>query len=85
MVTTITAIGVSAVGVVADVSPNSTGLPGISTLCNMVGALLTIGLIACVAGLVSPPSSGPSARTAPTRTWRAEASPAFWWPLSPPC
>ena len=52
MVTTITAIGVSAVGVIADVSPNSTGLPGISTLSNMVGALLTVGLIACVAGLV---------------------------------
>jgi Family of unknown function (DUF6112)/Type IV secretion system pilin len=52
MVTTITAVGVSVVGVVADVPPNSTGLPGISTLSNMVGALLTVGLIACVAGLV---------------------------------
>ena len=52
MVTTITAIGVSAVGIVADVPPNTTGLPGISTLSNMVGALLTVGLIACVAGLV---------------------------------
>ena len=50
MDSTIFAIGVSAVG--ADVSPNTTGLPGISTLSNMVGALLTIGLIACVAGLV---------------------------------
>jgi hypothetical protein len=38
--------------VVADVSPNSTGLPGIGALSNMVGALLTVGLIACVAGLV---------------------------------
>jgi hypothetical protein len=38
--------------VLGDVSPNSTGLPGISTLSNIVGALLTIGLIACVAGLV---------------------------------
>jgi len=36
------------VGVIADVPPNSTGLPGISTLSNMVGALLTVGLIACV-------------------------------------
>ena len=35
-----------------DVSPNSNGLPGITTISNMVGALLTIGLIACVAGLV---------------------------------
>ena len=52
MVTTITAIGVSGVGIVADVLPNSTGLPGISTLSDMVGALLTVGLIACVAGLV---------------------------------
>jgi hypothetical protein len=37
---------------IADVSPNTTGLPGISTLTNIVGALLTVGLIACVAGLV---------------------------------
>jgi len=52
MVTTITAIGVSGLGIDADVLPNSTGLPGISTLSDMVGALLTVGLIACVAGLV---------------------------------
>jgi hypothetical protein len=52
MVTSITPFGVRAVGIVADVSPNTTGLPGIGTLSNMVGALLTIGLIACVAGLV---------------------------------
>ena len=43
---------VAAVGIMADVTPNTTGLPGISTLSNIVGALLTIGLIACVAGLV---------------------------------
>jgi hypothetical protein len=36
----------------ADVSPNTTGLPGITTISNIVGALLSIGLIACVAGLV---------------------------------
>jgi hypothetical protein len=35
-----------------NVSPNSSGLPGISELSNIVGALLTIGLIASVAGLV---------------------------------
>jgi hypothetical protein len=35
-----------------DVSPNTTGLPGINTMSNIVGALLTIGLISCVAGLV---------------------------------
>ena len=34
------------------VSPNSSGLPGISELSNIVGALLTVGLIASVAGLV---------------------------------
>ena len=34
------------------VSPNSSGLPGISELDNIVGALLTIGLIASLAGLV---------------------------------
>jgi hypothetical protein len=36
----------------ADISPNTTGLPGLSTLNSIVGALLTVGLIACVAGLV---------------------------------
>jgi hypothetical protein len=34
------------------VKPNSNGLPGLSVLQNMVGALLTWGLLACVAGLV---------------------------------
>jgi hypothetical protein len=34
------------------VSPNSSGLPGITELENIVGALLTIGLIAALAGLV---------------------------------
>ena len=40
------------VRVVADISPNTTGLPGISALQNIVGALLTVGLIACLGGLV---------------------------------
>jgi hypothetical protein len=35
-----------------NVSPNTTGLPGISELENIVGALLTIALIASLAGLV---------------------------------
>lgn len=34
------------------VSPNNSGLPGITELENIVGALLTIGLIAALAGLV---------------------------------
>jgi hypothetical protein len=34
------------------VSPNTSGLPGITELENIVGALLTIGLIASLAGLV---------------------------------
>jgi hypothetical protein len=34
------------------VSPNTTGLPGISELNHIVGALLTIGLVASLAGLV---------------------------------
>ena len=38
--------------ILGDVSPNTTGLPGITTISNIVGALLTIGLISCVAGLV---------------------------------
>lgn len=35
----------------ADISPNTTGLPGISALQQIVGGLLTIGLIAAVAGV----------------------------------
>ncbi len=35
-----------------NISPNTTGLPGISELQHIVGALLTFGLIAAVAGLV---------------------------------
>ena len=37
---------------IADVTPNTTGLPGISTLSSIVGALLTVALIACLGGLV---------------------------------
>lgn len=34
-----------------NVTPNASGLPGISELEHLVGALLTIGLIAALAGL----------------------------------
>jgi hypothetical protein len=34
------------------ITPNSDGLPGLSVVKTMVGALLTWGLVACVAGLV---------------------------------
>jgi hypothetical protein len=34
------------------INPNNNGLPGLSVLKEMVGALLTWGLVACVAGLV---------------------------------
>jgi hypothetical protein len=34
------------------IAPNTTGLPGITELESIVGALLTVGLIASVAGLV---------------------------------
>lgn len=34
------------------VNPNENGLPGVSEARKLVGALLTFGLIACVAGLV---------------------------------
>lgn len=34
------------------ITPNSSGLPGISELQNIVGALLTVGLVAALAGLV---------------------------------
>lgn len=35
-----------------NISPNTSGLPGLSELQSIVGALLTLGLIASVAGLV---------------------------------
>jgi hypothetical protein len=34
-----------------NITPNTSGLPGISELQDIVGALLTIGLIAALAGL----------------------------------
>ena len=34
-----------------DITPNTTGLPGIAALEKIVGALLTFGLIAAVAGV----------------------------------
>lgn len=34
------------------ITPNETGLPGLVVLRQIVGALLTWGLVACVAGLV---------------------------------
>jgi len=34
-----------------NVSPNTSGLPGIAELENIVGALLTVGLVASLAGL----------------------------------
>ena len=34
------------------ISPNQDGLPGLAVVKSIVGALLTWGLIACVAGLV---------------------------------
>jgi len=34
------------------ITPNGTGIPGLSTLQSIVGGLLTAGLIACVAGIV---------------------------------
>ena len=34
------------------ISPNQSGLPGLAVVRSIVGALLTWGLVACVAGLV---------------------------------
>ena len=34
------------------ITPNDSGLPGLAVLRQIVGALLTWGLVACVAGLV---------------------------------
>lgn len=40
--------------VAVPVTPNTTGLPGARTFEQIVGALLTFGLIACVAGIAIP-------------------------------
>ena len=37
---------------VPKITPNSTGLPGVSTLVNMVGGLMTIAFVVCVAGVI---------------------------------
>lgn len=42
----------SVVGADPGVNPNANGLPGLSVVKELVGALLTWGLIACVASLV---------------------------------
>ena len=42
---------VTALAGAIDIGPNRNGLPGIAALENIVGALLTIALIAAVAGL----------------------------------
>ena len=38
-------------GTGVNITPNANGLPGIGALANIVGALITIGVIAAVAGL----------------------------------
>lgn len=43
---------VLAVGPSVDVGPNKDGLPGVAEAIKIVGALLTFGLIAAVAGVV---------------------------------
>ena len=43
---------VLAAGPTVDVSPNKDGLPGVGEAMKLVGALLTFGLIAAVAGVV---------------------------------
>jgi hypothetical protein len=34
------------------ISPNTNGLPGLSELSNLVGAMLTVGAILCVLGVI---------------------------------
>ena len=38
--------------VVPKISPNSDGLPGVATLVHMVGGLMTIAFVVCVAGVI---------------------------------
>lgn len=44
-------VGVLAGGSGVNITPNSTGLPGLTQLDSIVGALLTAGVIASIAGL----------------------------------
>jgi len=39
-----------------NIQPNRTGLPGIAALESIVGALLTFGLVASVAGMTDSPT-----------------------------
>lgn len=65
-----------------DITPNDDGLPGIAQLRNIVGAVMTIGLILSVLALIiSAIVWGVSARTPPTRTWPAAARSVSWSPV----
>jgi hypothetical protein len=48
----VTQLVLSALGADPGINPNNSGLPGLSVLKQIVGALLTWGLVACVAALV---------------------------------
>ncbi len=67
-----------------NVTPNTSGLPGINELQTIVGALLTVGLIASLAGLAISLIVWAIGSHSANRTWPDEGRPACWSPSSPP-
>jgi hypothetical protein len=51
-------LAAAVLGEVPKISPNSDGLPGVSTLVHMAGGLMTIGFVICVAGVVGGAITG---------------------------
>lgn len=61
-----------------DITPNDDGPPGIAQLRNLVGAVMTIGLILSVLALIIFAIVWALARTRPTRTWPTAARSVSW-------
>lgn len=54
----ITQLAAVVLGEVPKITPNSDGLPGVSTLVNMAGGLMTIGFVVCVVGVIGGAITG---------------------------
>jgi hypothetical protein len=68
---------------VIDIDPNGTGLPGIEQLRNIVGAVMTVGLILSVLALIFAAIVWVSVQTRPTPTSRPAASWECSYPAGP--
>ena len=58
------------------ITPNTNGLPGLSELSNIVGAMLTVGAILCVLGVILSSVVWATASTSGNSSWSPEPRPA---------